>query len=93
MTLFGPNLVDIEGKSTLSLLIDEVRVCPTLTKLVSCRVRTGHPSLLRIPDCEHRALVTRRLLLLCVLHCPHLSYQYHYYLDRNQAGTCRSFST
>ena len=23
--LFGPNLIDIEGKSTLSLLIDEVR--------------------------------------------------------------------
>lgn len=35
MTLFGPNLVDIEGKSTLSLLIDEVCVCLNLNKLVS----------------------------------------------------------
>lgn len=31
LILFGKNEVDIEGKSTLNLLVDEVRCCDLLT--------------------------------------------------------------
>lgn len=81
LTLFGPNVIDIEGKSTASLLVDEVsrRLC--LRCILLERTIVGYTSVLRFSNRQHRAVVLRRLLLLCVLYCAHFCYQYH-----NNAG-------
>src|ERR1700689_4135158 len=55
--LFGPNLVDIRGKSVLSLLVEEVRKCPEISS------KWTHPSLgcssiLCLSNCQHYSLVT-----------------------------------
>jgi len=73
LTLFGPNLVDIEGKSTLSLLIDEVRVDSVSDRNGNLICEQGHPSVLRVSSGKHDLVVFGRLLLLRVLHCTHFN--------------------
>lgn len=49
LALFGPNVIDIEGKSTVSLLIDEVHhFISAVSWLLT--VSVGHPSLLCLPS-------------------------------------------
>ena len=83
--LFGPNSLDIRGKSTVSLLVDEVgrrrMLCPATKAATS-----GHPPVLRIPNREHHSVVTGRLLLLCVLHRFDFVYQYRNHFDRYEEG-------
>lgn len=81
LTLFGLNVIDIEGKSTASLLVDEVcrRLCPR--RILLERAIVGYTPVLCVSDRQHRAVVLGRLLLLCVLYCAHFCYQYH-----NDAG-------
>lgn len=71
LTLFGSNVIDIEGKSTISLLIDEVSLpsnsiphdCTTAHYSVELIMNDqlsrylGHPSVLRVPDCQHHLVV------------------------------------
>ena len=56
--LFGQNSLDIQGKSTVSLLIDEVGK-PSIVffgPLKGC-VASGHPPVLHIPNREHSSMV------------------------------------
>ena len=79
-TVFGQNLIDIEGKSAMTLLVDEVRLYVNLPNVAAhAEPAIGYPPLLCIPDCQHCALVSRRLLLLRVLHLPYLCCQYRYH--------------
>lgn len=71
--LFGPNLVDIQSKSTVSLLLDEVGfllfedIC-----IVTQPIDTDYTSLLCISNCEYYSMVYGQLLLLCILHRPYI---------------------
>lgn len=84
--LFGSNTLDIQGKSTVSLLIDEVRSIHQLSLLDSRDLTTGHSPVLRIPNCEHSPVVPGRLLLLCLLHRLDFGYQHCDHFDRYQEG-------
>lgn len=86
--VFGANVIDIEEKSIMQLLIDEVR-----ERLASCLILwgsvlsykvkrclttdksnfSGVSSFLRIPNCQLSPLVNRRLLLLCSLYLHYIS--------------------
>jgi hypothetical protein len=68
LTLFGSNAIDIEGKSIISLLVDEVSFGLYVTLELSTDLEIGHPPFLRLPDRQHHIVVIGRLLLLCVLH-------------------------
>ena len=72
LSVFGPNVIDIEGKSVISLLVDEVSFVLYVTLELSTDLEIGHPPFLRLPDCQHHTVVIGRLLLLCVLHCVDL---------------------
>lgn len=81
--LFGQNSLDIQGKSTVSLLIDEVRdhrCIYSVTVLKKCDL-LDHPSFLHLPNCEHGSVVIGRLLLLCVLYRFNFRYQHYHHLD------------
>jgi hypothetical protein len=76
-TLFGPNVIDIKGKSVLSILIDEVCYLFYVVYLdFDCDIR-GYPSLLCISNRQHCSLVSGRLLLLCVLYRPDIGHQHN----------------
>jgi hypothetical protein len=49
-------------------------------------LETGHPSFLRLPDCQHHTVVIGRLLLLCFLHRVDLSCEHHHDTYRHQEG-------
>jgi len=56
--LFGPNSVDIQGKSTVSLLIDEVGHASSWVVLHHLRVLSpGHSPVLCIPNRKHNSMV------------------------------------
>lgn len=56
--LFGPNSVDIQGKSTVSLLIDEVGRASSWMILHYLRVSfPGHSPVLCIPNRKHNSMV------------------------------------
>lgn len=57
-TLFGPNVMDVEGKSTVSLLIDEVRVELCLPRYLANQT-ADHTPLLCFPNCKHYPVVAR----------------------------------
>ena len=68
ITLFGLNVIDIEGKSVISLLVDEVSFVLYVTLELSMDLEIGHPPFLRLSDRQHHTVVNGRLLLLCILH-------------------------
>ena len=76
LTLFGNNEIDVEGKSTMSLLLDEV-LFDSLTEVNSLIRVQGHPSVFCLPNCKHSSLVTGQLLLLRVLHRCYIP-KHHY---------------
>jgi hypothetical protein len=80
LTLFGANVIDIEGKSTISLLIDEVSdYSIELNHFSETHCYTaGHSSFLRVSDSKYHPVVSRRLLLLCVLYRVDFRYQHHH---------------
>ena len=78
LTLFGPNVIDIEGKSIVSLLVDEVSFVLYVIVELSTDLEIGHPPFLRLPDRQHRTVVIGRLLLLCVLHRIDLIREHHH---------------
>jgi hypothetical protein len=78
LTLFGHNVIDIEGKSTISLLVDEVSFVLYVTLELSTDLEIGHPSFLRLPDRQHHIVVIGRLFLLCVLHRVDLVREHHH---------------
>jgi hypothetical protein len=84
LTLFGPNLIEIVAKSTISLLVDEVSHVGGTSDRVLTGYLSDYPRLLCLPDCQYHPMVHRRLLLLCLLYCCHISVQHHLDLDRNQ---------
>jgi len=57
LTLFGPNAIDIEGKSIISLLVDEVSFVLYVTLELSTDLEIGHTPFLRLPDRQHRTVV------------------------------------
>lgn len=50
LTLFGHNVIDIEGKSTISLLVEEVYLCLVSVVVLSIRTFLGYPPILRVPN-------------------------------------------
>jgi hypothetical protein len=46
----------------------------------------GHPSFLRLPDCQHHIVVIGQLLLLCFLHRVDLSCEHHHHACRYEEG-------
>jgi len=78
VTLFGPNVIDIEGKSIISLLVDEVSFVLYVTLELSTDLEIGHPPFLRLPDRQHHTVVIGRLLLLCVLHRVDIIREHHH---------------
>jgi cation-transporting P-type ATPase 13A2 len=50
LTLFGSNEIDIEGKSTLALLVDEVSSLPIVTKELVFNSGLDHSPVLCIPN-------------------------------------------
>jgi hypothetical protein len=68
--LFGPNTLDIQGKSPISLLIDEVceSPCNLSLGLLKGHLASDHPPFLHLSNREHSPVVVGRLLLLRVLH-------------------------
>jgi hypothetical protein len=78
LTLFGHNVIDIEGKSIISLLVDEVSFVLYVTLELSTDLEIGHPSFLRLPDRQHHIVVIGRLFLLCVLHRVDLVREHHH---------------
>jgi len=56
LTLFGPNIVDIEGKSTISLLVDEVG--GKLMDQQPSHHMIDYPPVLRVSSGQHHPLVT-----------------------------------
>lgn len=76
-------MIDIEAKSTLALLVEEVGyVVPNVVNLANLFPDfVGPASILHVPDCQHHPLVYRRLLLLCVLHCFDIGYQYRQHFN------------
>lgn len=59
LKLFGPNLIDIAAKSTITLMIDEVGVPPIQGQQVLTNCFQDHTSVLCLPNCEHHSLVYR----------------------------------
>jgi cation-transporting ATPase 13A3/4/5 len=57
LTLFGSNIIDIEGKSVISLLVDEVSFCFMCHSELSTDLEIGHPPFLRLPDRQHHTVV------------------------------------
>ena len=86
--LFGQNSLDIQGKSTVSLLIDEVcdHRCIYPVGTLNQRVTSDHPSFLHLPNCEHSSVVIGRLLLLRVLHRFDFCDQHRNNFGRYQEG-------
>ena len=78
LTLFGPNVIDIEGKSIVSLLVDEVSFVLYVTLELNTDLGIGHPPFLRLSDREHHIVVIGRLLLLCVLHRVDIIREHHH---------------
>ncbi len=78
LALFGPNVIDIEGKSIISLLVDEVSCVLYVTLELSTDFEIGHPPFLRLPDRQHHPVVIGRLLLLCLLHRVDLVREHHH---------------
>lgn len=78
LTLFGHNVIDIEGKSIISLLVDEVSFVLYVTLELSTDLEIGHPSFLRLPDRQHHTVVIGRLFLLCILHRVDLVREHHH---------------
>lgn len=76
-------MIDIEAKSTLALLVEEVGyVVPNLVNLANLFPGSaGLASILHIPDRQHHPLVYRRLLLLRILHCFDIGYQYRQHFN------------
>jgi hypothetical protein len=85
-TLFGPNVIEIEGKSIISLLLDEVGLALCCSLASNNGPEIGHPPILRLPDCQHRPLVVGRLLLLRLLHRIYLSCEHHHDSHRHKEG-------
>ena len=56
MVLFGKNEIDIKGKSTLLLLVDEVILCCTLLATM-INTFVGHSSFLHISNRQHPSVV------------------------------------
>ena len=54
--VFGKNEIDIEQKTVLQLLVDEVRAFPVVRRVYQSDV--GLPSFLRVPDCQSYLVVT-----------------------------------
>ena len=86
LTLFGANVIEIEGKSIISLLLDEVGFAPCCSPAFSNRPEIGHSPILRLPDCQHRPLVVGRLLLLRLLYRIYLSCEHHHDSHRHKEG-------
>ena len=85
--LFGQNSLDIQGKSAVSLLIDEVRdLCCICSGVLMERVGPDHSPFLHLSNCEHSSVVIRRLLLLCVLYRFDFSHQHCNHFDRYEEG-------
>jgi len=96
--VFGDNVIDIEEKTTMQLLVDEVRLFYLMHSLnnqkrwthwictadYSLTKQPGLPSILRISSSQFSFMDNGRLLLLCHLYLYNISYQYHEYSDRNQ---------
>ena len=57
LTLFGQNEIDIEEKSVLSLLVDEVRVIQILATGTELTPHLDHPSFLCVPNRHYHRLV------------------------------------
>jgi hypothetical protein len=57
LLLFGNNEIDVEGKSTISLLIDEVLFYSPTEPRSHIRVQ-GDPSIFCLPNCKHYSVVT-----------------------------------
>jgi hypothetical protein len=87
-TLFGSNLIDIEGKSIIGLLVDEVRTLPFrfVTDGLADLNIIDHPPVLCFPNRQYNTLVVGRLLLLRLLHSPDLRTQHHIHSCRNESG-------
>lgn len=79
LLLFGNNEIEIESKSTISLLIDEVwTISLILLNLKFWHLSiSGYSSFLCFPNCEHRLVDAWRLLLLCFLHRINI-YRHHH---------------
>lgn len=58
LTLFGLNVIDIEGKSTLTLLIEEVRATAGSMFFV-CNFFPGHTSVLCVSNRQYHPMVPR----------------------------------
>lgn len=56
LSLFGKNEVNIEGKSIISLLVDEVPF-PEYNMLYANLIRAGHSSVLCLPNRKHSIMV------------------------------------
>ena len=78
LTLFGPNVIDIEGKSIISLLVDEVSLVLYATLELSTDLEIGHPPFLRLSNRQHHTVVIGRLLLLRVLHRVDIIREHHH---------------
>lgn len=81
--LFGQNTLDIQGKSTVSLLIDEVCAHRYIysVKSLKKRVASDHPPFLHLPNCEHSSVVIGRLLLLRILYRIDFRCQHYHHFD------------
>ena len=90
LSVFGPNVIDIEGKSVISLLVDEVSVVLYVTLKLSTDLEIGHPPFLRLPDRQHYTVVIGRLLLLCILHCVDLIREHRHNSYRYEKGKTAS---
>lgn len=92
LLLFGKNEVDIEAKSTISLLVDEVsQAYYHVLLFVFTNFITDHPSILCLPNCKRCVMVPGRLLLLRVLHRPYIGYECDHNSDRYQKSEIFSF--
>lgn len=78
--VFGKNVIDIEEKTVMQLLIDEACSSPCLPEYKACEANKianiGISSFLCFPNREFDLVVYRRVLLLCGLHIYHFSCQH-----------------
>ena len=83
LTLFGPNVIEIKGRSIVTLLLDEVGLAPCTYLEFNNGPEIGHPPILCLPDRQYRPLVIGRLFLLRLLYrinirCEHRHDSYRY---------------
>ena len=77
--VFDKNIIDIEVKSILQLLIDEVNLPEIYTDERPDLL--GFASILRLPSRKPHPMVTGSVLLLCNLHLSDITGQHNEYAD------------